>query len=69
MVMFVKGKKRKEIGNIILGFGILFVGMGTMSGAMKPLTTLPMFQEILTTVGQHWYLGVIAGALITAVLQ
>ena len=38
MVMFVKGKKRREIGNIILGFGILFVGMGTMSGAMKPLT-------------------------------
>ena len=69
MVMFVKGKKRREVGNIILGFGILFVGMGTMSGAMKPLTTLPMFQEILTTVGQHWYLGVIAGALITAVLQ
>ena len=69
MVMFVKGKKRREIGNIILGFGILFVGMGTMSAAMKPLTTLPMFQDILTTVGQHWYLGVIAGALITAVLQ
>ena len=38
MVMFAKGKKRREIGNIILGFGILFVGMGTMSGAMKPLT-------------------------------
>ena len=69
MVMFVKGKKRREIGNIILGFGILFVGMGTMSGAMKPLTSSPMFQEILTTVGSHWYLGVIAGALITAVLQ
>ncbi len=67
MVMFVKGKKRREIGNIILGFGILFVGMGTMSGAMKPLTSSPMFQEILTTVGSHWYLGVIAGALITAV--
>ena len=69
MVMFVKGKKRREIGNIILGFGILFVGMGTMSGAMKPLTSLPVFQEILTTVGQHWYLGIIAGAVITAVLQ
>ena len=69
MVMFVKVKKRREIGNIILGFGILFVGMGTMSGAMKPLTSLPIFNEILTTVGQHWYLGVIAGAIITAILQ
>ena len=69
MVMFVKGKRRREIGNIILGFGILFVGMGTMSEAMKPLTSSPIFQDILTTVGSHWYLGLIAGALITAVLQ
>ena len=38
MVMFAKGKKRKDIGNIILGFGILFIGMGIMSAAMKPLT-------------------------------
>ena len=69
MVMFVKGKRRREIGSIILGFGILFVGMGTMSEAMKPLTSSPIFQDILTTVGSHWYLGLIAGALITAVLQ
>ena len=63
MVMFVKGKRRREIGSIILGFGILFVGMGTMSEAMKPLTSSPIFQDILTTVGSHWYLGLIAGAL------
>ncbi|MDZ4957405.1 sodium-dependent phosphate transporter, partial [Clostridium perfringens] len=54
---------------IILGFGILFVGMGQMSGAMKPLTESPLFQEILATIGDKWYLGIIAGAVITAVLQ
>ncbi len=69
MVMFCKKKKRKDIGNIVLGFGILFVGMGQMSSAMKPLTSLPIFNEILTTVGGQWYLGIIAGAIITAVLQ
>lgn len=69
MVMFIKTKKRREIGNIVLGFGILFVGMGTMSGAMKPLTALPIFEEVLTTVSSHWYLGILAGALITAILQ
>lgn len=68
-VMFAKGKKRKDIGNIILGFGILFVGMGQMSSAMKPLTSLPIFNDILSTVGSKWYLGIVAGALITAVLQ
>lgn len=69
MVMFARGKKRKDIGNIILGFGILFVGMGTMSASLKPLTSSPIFEQILTTVGSKWYLGVVAGALITAVLQ
>lgn len=69
MVMFSKKKKGKDIGNIILGFGILFVGMGQMSSAMKPLTQLPIFNEIIGTVGGHWYLGIIAGAIITAVLQ
>lgn len=69
MVMFIKTKRRREIGNIILGFGILFTGMGAMSGAMKPLTGSPIFQEILSVVGQRWYLGVIAGAGITAIVQ
>lgn len=69
MVMFVKVKKRREVGNIVLGFGILFTGMGAMSGAMKPLTSSPIFQQALTTVGSHWYFGILAGALITAILQ
>ena len=69
IIMFAKKKQKKDIGNIILGFGILFIGMGQMSSAMKPLRELPLFNEILTTVGSHWYLGIIAGALITAVLQ
>ena len=68
-VMFAKAKKRKEIGNIILGFGILFTGMGTMSGAMKPLASSPMFTNILLAIGDNWFIGIIAGAAITAILQ
>ncbi|MGL4772821.1 MAG: Na/Pi cotransporter family protein [Clostridium sp.] len=69
MVMFARAKKRKDIGHIILGFGILFTGMGMMSGAMKPLTSSPAFEQILMTIGDNWVLGVIAGAAITAILQ
>ena len=69
IVMFAKMQKKKEIGNIILGFGILFIGMGMMSEAMEPLRESAMFQQILLTIADKWYLGVIAGALITAVLQ
>ena len=69
MVMFARGKKRKDIGNIVLGFGILFTGMGIMSGAMKPLTSSPVFEQLIVTIGDNWLIGVIAGATITAILQ
>lgn len=69
LVMFAKAKKRKEVGNIILGFGILFTGMGTMSGAMKPLASSPMFTDILLAIGDNWFIGIIAGTAITALLQ
>lgn len=69
IVMFVKGKKRKEIGNIILGFGILFTGMGIMSSSMSPLTESEVFRQVIITIGDKWYIGVLAGAGITAILQ
>ncbi len=69
IVMFIKNKRIKEIGNIFLGFGILFTGMGAMSSAMKPLTSSPVFTEIFSTVGSNVFLGILAGAAITALLQ
>lgn len=69
LVMFARAKKRREIGNIILGFGILFTGMGIMSSAMKPLASSPTFTNILIAIGNNWFIGIIAGAAITAILQ
>lgn len=69
LVMFARAKKRREIGNIILGFGILFTGMGIMSTAMKPLASSPAFSNILIAIGDNWFIGIIAGAAITAILQ
>lgn len=69
LVMFAKAKKGKEIGSIILGFGILFTGMGAMSSAMKPLSSSTMFSDALLAIGDNWFVGIIAGAAITAVLQ
>ncbi|MBE6071616.1 MAG: Na/Pi cotransporter family protein [Clostridium butyricum] len=69
LVMFARAKKRREIGNIILGFGILFTGMGIMSGAMKPLASSPTFTNILVAIGDNWFIGIIAGTVITAILQ
>lgn len=69
LVMFARAKKRREIGNILLGFGILFTGMSLMSGSMKPLASSPVFSDLLVAVGGNWLIGIIAGTAITALLQ
>lgn len=69
IVMFAKNKRNIELGHIILGFGILFTGMGIMSGAMKPIAKTPMFTEILLAVGDNWFVGILTGLALTAVLQ
>lgn len=67
-LMFAKKDSKKIIGNILLGFAILMFGMETMSGAVKPLANVPEFTGILTMFSNP-ALGVIAGALLTAVIQ
>ena len=69
MVMVAKVRKKREIGNIILGFGILFIGMGMMSDAMKPLETLPMFKHLIMAISDNMFIGIVVGAAITAILQ
>jgi phosphate:Na+ symporter len=59
----------KYIGQGILGFGILFLGMSTMSEAMAPLRDFPPFINMLASFGHIPVLGVLAGALFTAAVQ
>lgn len=70
MIMTAKddGNKKKDIGNILVGFAILMFGMDTMSDAVKPLANDPNFTSILTMFSNP-ILGVIAGAVLTAVIQ
>lgn len=67
-VMSGKSDKKKDIGEIMLGFAVLMFGMETMSGAVKPLANVPEFTNILTMF-HNPLLGVLAGALLTAVIQ
>ena len=68
-VMVAKGKKRREIGNIILGFGILFTGMGAMSTALAPISASPLFTQIIIAIGDNWFIGIVAGLALTALIQ
>ncbi len=69
IVLFSKADKKREIGNIILGFGILFMGMGIMGDSMSPIAQSSQFKEFVVTVGDNWIIGLIAGLAMTAVVQ
>jgi phosphate:Na+ symporter len=68
LIMFIKDEKKKDIGTIFVGFAILMFGMDAMSSAVKPLANVPEFTGILTAFSNP-LLGMIAGALLTAVIQ
>lgn len=67
-IMFSKKEKKQNIGLILIGFAVLMVGMDTMSGAVKPLANVPEFTSILTMFTNP-VLGMLAGAVLTAVIQ
>ena len=60
--------KKTDIGNILVGFAILMTGMDTMSEAVKPLRSNAQFTSILTQFSNP-ILGMLAGAILTAVIQ
>lgn len=68
LYMFCKGEKKKDIGSVLLGFSVLMYGMEAMSAAVAPLEHSAKFTSILTMFSNP-VLGVLAGALLTAVIQ
>ena len=68
LIMFAKRSKKREIGNILLGFAVLMVGMDLMSGSVSGLKGDPAFQSILTMF-ENPILGVMAGLILTVIVQ
>ena len=68
MSLFSKKDTVKNLGFVILGFGLLFYGMNVMSDTMKPLRADPAFNSILTSF-ENPFLGILAGAIFTALVQ
>lgn len=68
MIMSSKSDKKKNVGEILLGFTVLMQGMELMSGAVKPLADVPEFTNILTMFDNP-VLGVLTGAALTAIIQ
>lgn len=68
LIMFSKKPKKKDTGTILMGFAVLMTGMELMSGAVSGLKDVPEFTHILTLFSNP-VMGVLAGALLTAIIQ
>ena len=67
--LFAKGNKWKSIGEVIMGFGMLFYGLAIMKGAMSPLKDSPMIREVLVKFDGNPLLGILVGTIFTVMLQ
>ncbi len=68
MLIVAKSNRKKDIGTTLIGFALLLSGMGIMTGAVKPLAELEAFKNLLVMF-KNPLLGIIVGALVTAVIQ
>ena len=68
MIMFLKKLKLQRIGQVIAGFGMLFVGMGMMSDAMKPLAESAEFARLMTAFSNP-IMALLVGVAVTAIIQ
>ena len=69
ILLFSKKEKLRQVAEILIGFGVLFIGLSFMSGAIKPYRDAPIFSIAFQTLGKNPILGVLTGAVVTAVIQ
>lgn len=71
VVIMLTGKRRssKEVASIIIGFGLLFIGISTMSASVDPLRESEGFRSLFVTLGNNPFLGILAGTIVTAIIQ
>lgn len=68
LMIFFKKKMTTHIGQIICGFGLVFLGMSTMSSSMEPLRDFQPFQDFIIN-AKNPFMGVMIGLVMTAIIQ
>ena len=69
ILLFSKKEKLRQVAEILIGFGVLFIGLSFMSDAIKPYRDAPIFAAAFQTLGKNPILGVLTGAAVTAIIQ
>ena len=69
LIFFTLSEKKKLIGEVIVGFGLIFIGLEFMKNVITPYRDSEIFKSIFVLLGKNAVLGILAGALVTAVVQ
>lgn len=71
VIIMLAGKKErtKDISSIIIGLGILFIGISSMSEGVAPLKEADDFANLFVTLGRNPLLGIVAGTIVTGIIQ
>ena len=68
LLMFIKNKKAKPVGDICTGFGVLFIGLNLMTDGVKPLIGSDAFMLFLDFLSKPWF-GIVFGLVLTVIVQ
>jgi phosphate:Na+ symporter len=69
LVLFAKRNNIKQVGEVIVGFGMLFIGISMMTSGVSPLRESVAFRNMFSEFGRNPVLGLIVGAVVTAIIQ
>ncbi|MBN2300069.1 MAG: Na/Pi cotransporter family protein [Acholeplasmataceae bacterium] len=69
VMSFIKKKKINHYGGVLIGLGMLFVGLNTMSAGLKPLAATQTAETMFNSFSDNWFLGAIFGTFFTAIIQ
>ena len=69
LIIFSMKQRKKLIGEILVGLGLLFIGLDFMSGSIAPYTDAPIFSQAFALLGSNPILGMIVGFVVTTLLQ
>jgi phosphate:Na+ symporter len=69
LLLFSKKGNLRNIGEVIVGFGVLFIGLSSMPAAVKPLAEMDAVRDIFAALGGNPLLALLAGILVTGVIQ
>lgn len=69
LTMILRSQRAREASKILIGFGMLFMGLSIMSNAVTPYADAPIFTDIFRVIGGNPILGLLTGALVTAIMQ